>query len=138
MEVIQQYKMSQCSRPGEVAMVFDGCQQSIDAPYTFDAQACSDQLLDSTLYLGGPGANKPNQPEPMDPAKNVDGSNSVGLIRWRITTTTARIFSWWTDMWCRSLAVSSCGVTSITISDCPGVVLFRFGRMTIAGRSHNE
>jgi len=77
--VIQQYKMSQCTRPGEVAMVFDGCQQSVNYPGTFDAQACSDQLFDTTIAY--PGIGNPNQPEPAGP--NVDGPNGIGLIRWR-------------------------------------------------------
>ena len=72
------YKMSQCTRPGEVVMVFDGCQQSVSSPVTFDAQACSDQLIDTTIAY--PGIN-PNQPEPVGP--NVDGPDGVGRIRWR-------------------------------------------------------
>ncbi len=81
--IISQYLLTQCSRPSEVVLVFDGCQQSVDSTTTFDAQACSDQLGDSTLAYGSAIANKPDQPEPMDPTKNVDGPNGQGLIRWR-------------------------------------------------------
>ena len=72
------YKMSQCTRPSEVVMVFDGCQQSGSSSVTFDAQACSDQLLDTiTAY---PGVN-PNNAEAVGP--NVDDSSGAGRIRWR-------------------------------------------------------
>ncbi len=77
--LITRYKRGQCQRPSEVVMVFDGTQQSIDSSVTYDAQACSDQLLDSTLYFGGPGANKPNNAEPTGP--NTEGV--TGQIRWR-------------------------------------------------------
>jgi prepilin-type processing-associated H-X9-DG protein len=77
---IQQYKMSQCTRPSEVAMVFDGCQQSVDFAGAFDAQACSDQLIDTTIAY--PGIGNPNQPEPVGP--NADGGGgAAGHIRWR-------------------------------------------------------
>ena len=59
-------------------MVFDGCQQSVSSPVTFDAQACSDQLFDTiTAY---PGVN-PNNAEAVGP--NVDDSSGTGRIRWR-------------------------------------------------------
>jgi prepilin-type processing-associated H-X9-DG protein len=78
------YLRSQVVRPGEVVMVFDGCQQSVDSATTFDAQACSDQLTDTRIAYPGPG---PNQPEPINPPNNpllnTDGPNSVGFIRWR-------------------------------------------------------
>ena len=71
------YKMSQCIRPSEVVMVFDGCQQSVTSSTTFDAQACSDQLVDTLRTYPGP---QPNAAEPVGP--NADGT-SGGLIRWR-------------------------------------------------------
>lgn len=79
-----QYLRSQCTRQSEVAMVFDGCQQSVDDNTTFNAQACSDQVTDThNLY---PGPN-PDKAEPINPANNpaynADGPNSVGFIRWR-------------------------------------------------------
>ena len=59
-------------------MVFDGCQQSGSSSVTFDAQACSDQLIDTiTAY---PGVN-PNNAEAVGP--NVDDSSGAGRIRWR-------------------------------------------------------
>ncbi len=73
---IPYYKRGQCSRPSEVVMVFDGCQQSIDFPTTFDAQACSDQLVDSTIAYPGLA---PDKSEPV--GLNTEGV--VGLIRWR-------------------------------------------------------
>jgi prepilin-type processing-associated H-X9-DG protein len=73
------YLRSQVVRPSEVVMVFDGCQQSVTSSTTFDAQACSDELIDTTIAYPGPG--NPNQPEPAGP--NVDGPNGTGLIRWR-------------------------------------------------------
>ena len=75
--VISQYLRGQCTRPSEVAMVFDGCQYATSGN-TFDAQACSDPLADSTTTLNGPG--NPNSVEPIGP--NADGGNG-GFIRWR-------------------------------------------------------
>jgi prepilin-type processing-associated H-X9-DG protein len=72
------YKMSQCSRPSEVVMVFDGCQYATSGT-TFDAQACSDLLTDTTTAYPGPG--NPNQPEPIGP--NVDSNVGASFIRWR-------------------------------------------------------
>ena len=58
-------------------MVFDGCL-SPTSGNTFDAQACSDQLIDTiTAY---PGVN-PNNAEAVGP--NVDDSSGAGRIRWR-------------------------------------------------------
>jgi prepilin-type N-terminal cleavage/methylation domain-containing protein/prepilin-type processing-associated H-X9-DG protein len=74
------YKLSQCNRPSEVVMVFDGCQQSVLNASTFDALACSDNLNDSTIAFPG---TKPDQVEPLIAGNNVDGANGVGLIRWR-------------------------------------------------------
>ena len=77
---ITQYTRGQCTRPSDMVMVFDGCQQSVDSATTFDAQACSDQLGDTLIIYPG---TKPTQAEPMIPANNVDGPNGQGLIRWR-------------------------------------------------------
>jgi len=77
------YHLGQCTRPSEVVMVTDGCQQSVASTTTFDALACLDGVGDCTIAYGSASANKRNQPEPMDPAKNVDGPNGIGLIRWR-------------------------------------------------------
>jgi prepilin-type N-terminal cleavage/methylation domain-containing protein/prepilin-type processing-associated H-X9-DG protein len=78
--VISQYKRGQCTRPTDMVMVFDGCQQSLDNSSTYDAQACSDQLLDSLMIYPG---TKPTQAEPM--GLNIDdpGGTSRGLVRWR-------------------------------------------------------
>jgi len=73
---IPYYKLSQCNRPSEVVMVFDGTQQSINFSGTYDAQACSDQLVDSTIAYPGLA---PDKFEPT--GLNVDGVQ--GLIRWR-------------------------------------------------------
>ncbi|HXI84044.1 MAG TPA: prepilin-type N-terminal cleavage/methylation domain-containing protein [Verrucomicrobiae bacterium] len=81
------YKMSQCIRPSEVVMVFDGCQQSVDFAGAFDAQACSDQLADTTIAY--PGIN-PNNAEPA--GANTDGPSGVGLIRWRHSNNTGANF----------------------------------------------
>jgi prepilin-type N-terminal cleavage/methylation domain-containing protein/prepilin-type processing-associated H-X9-DG protein len=79
-----QYKMGQCSRPSEVVMVFDGCQQSVDDSTTFNAQACSDQITDTTIKYPGFAANQPEPiNQPNDVADNVDGANGKGFIRWR-------------------------------------------------------
>ena len=64
-------------------MVTDGCQQSVASTTTFDALACLDGVGDCTIAYGSAPTNKRNQPEPMDPSKNVDGPNGIGLIRWR-------------------------------------------------------
>jgi prepilin-type processing-associated H-X9-DG protein len=80
---ITQYKLSQCSRPGEVAMVFDGCEYQTSGN-SFDAQACSDLLKDSTTrYTCAPASN--DQPEPLTPVANPnqDISADAGFIRWR-------------------------------------------------------
>jgi len=73
------YKMSQCTRPGEVVMVFDGCQSQTSST-TFDAQACSDQLIDSITPITCL-TNTANNAEPI--GQNVDGNAGAGLIRWR-------------------------------------------------------
>jgi len=74
------YLRSQVVRPGEVAMVFDGCQQSVTDNTTFNALACCDPITDARIAYPGPG--NPNQPEPAGP--NADGSGSdAGFIRWR-------------------------------------------------------
>jgi prepilin-type N-terminal cleavage/methylation domain-containing protein/prepilin-type processing-associated H-X9-DG protein len=79
-----QYLRSQCIRQSEVVMVFDGCQQSVDDPTTFNAQACSDSINDTRIQYPGPN---PDQAEPINPpnlpADNSDGPNGVGFIRWR-------------------------------------------------------
>jgi len=79
-----QYLRSQCTRQSEVAMVFDGCQQSVDDNTTFNAQACSDQTTDTHNPYPGPNPDKaePINP-PNNPAFNTDGPNGVGFIRWR-------------------------------------------------------
>jgi prepilin-type N-terminal cleavage/methylation domain-containing protein/prepilin-type processing-associated H-X9-DG protein len=73
-----QYLRSQCTRPSEVVMVFDGCLIPTTS-VTFDAQACSDALVDTVTAITS-GFGNPNQPEPAGP--NADGANA-GLIRWR-------------------------------------------------------
>ncbi len=73
-----QYLRGQCTRASEVVMVFDGCQSFIGGT-TFDAQACSDGLTDTTTPLNGPG--NPNSVEPIGP--NVDNLTGAGFIRWR-------------------------------------------------------
>ena len=73
------YKMSQCTRPGEVVMVFDGCLTQTSGN-TFDAQAASDQLNDSVTPITCL-TNTANNAEPVGP--NVDGNGGAGFIRWR-------------------------------------------------------
>jgi len=75
---ITQYKRGQCTRSSEVVMVFDGCETPT-TPQTFDAQACSDSLIDTTTPITSAIGN-PDQPEPAGP--NADGANA-GFIRWR-------------------------------------------------------
>jgi prepilin-type N-terminal cleavage/methylation domain-containing protein/prepilin-type processing-associated H-X9-DG protein len=74
------YSRGQCARPSEVVMVFDGCQQTKNSSDN-DAQACSDNLVDSTLAFGSGLAAQPNQAEPVGP--NVDASTGASFIRWR-------------------------------------------------------
>jgi prepilin-type processing-associated H-X9-DG protein len=79
------YKLSQCFRPGEVAMVFDGCEYQTSGN-TFDAQACSDQLHDSTTRYNCPASAATNdQPEPIGGggSPNQDIAADAGMIRWR-------------------------------------------------------
>ncbi len=75
------YRMSQCTRPSEVVMVFDGCLTQT-SPNTFDAQACSDQLADTTTWVTCAAAQASNdRAEPIGP--NADGNGGAGFIRWR-------------------------------------------------------
>ena len=77
---INYYKRGACQRPSEVVMVFDGCQSTIGGT-TFDAQACSDPLSDTTLPITAGSAASLNQPEAVGP--NTDVLSSAGFIRWR-------------------------------------------------------
>jgi len=75
-----QYLRGQCTRASEVAMVWDGCYYATSAN-TYDAQACSDNLVDTTTPITSAVGN-PNQPEPA--GVNADGASSDGgFIRWR-------------------------------------------------------
>jgi prepilin-type N-terminal cleavage/methylation domain-containing protein/prepilin-type processing-associated H-X9-DG protein len=75
-----QYSRGQCVRPSDVVMVFDGCQQTKNSGDN-DAQACSDEIVDSTLAYTSSLAAHPTEPEPIGP--NVDASAGAGYIRWR-------------------------------------------------------
>jgi prepilin-type N-terminal cleavage/methylation domain-containing protein/prepilin-type processing-associated H-X9-DG protein len=73
------YRRNQVSRPSEVVMVADGCQQSkASSGVAFDSLAALDGVED--CYIAYPGT-KPDEPEPTGP--NTDGDASVGTIRWR-------------------------------------------------------
>jgi len=74
------YRMSQATRPGEVVMVFDACLSQTSG-VTFDAQACSDALGDTTTWVTCAGAQGTND-KAVSIGQNTDGANA-GLIRWR-------------------------------------------------------
>src|ERR1017187_7540893 len=61
------------TRPGEVVMITDGCQQSKGSSLTFDDLAGLDKVND--CYTTHPGSN-PDEPEPAGP--NTDADSSVG------------------------------------------------------------
>ena len=52
------------TRPGEVVMITDGCQQSKGSSFTFDDLAGLDKVND--CYTTYPGTN-PDEPEPAGP-----------------------------------------------------------------------
>jgi prepilin-type N-terminal cleavage/methylation domain-containing protein/prepilin-type processing-associated H-X9-DG protein len=80
---IPRYRRNQCARPSEVVMVFDGCEYPTSGT-TFDAQACSDNLTDTTTPITSAVGN-PDQVEPILPVSNPnqDIAANAGFIRWR-------------------------------------------------------
>jgi prepilin-type processing-associated H-X9-DG protein/prepilin-type N-terminal cleavage/methylation domain-containing protein len=77
---VTKYSRNQVTRPSEVVMITDGCQQSVANAGGFDALACMNSVGDSVVWYGSSSA-KPNQAEPSGP--NVDGNSGYGFIRWR-------------------------------------------------------
>jgi len=76
------YRISQVLRSSEVVMVFDGCETATSGA-TFDAQACSDALGDTTTWLTCASAQGSNDKSVnIVASQNADGANA-GLIRWR-------------------------------------------------------
>jgi prepilin-type N-terminal cleavage/methylation domain-containing protein len=84
-----QYTRGQCIRPSEVVMVFDGCQ-SFKNGTPFDAQACSDDLIQSRYaYTSTCAANGLGKSLPVTPSENVDANSGAGYIRWRHVSNSA-------------------------------------------------
>src|ERR1017187_1232141 len=84
----QRYEKS--TRPGEVVMIIDGCQQSKGSSFTFDDLAALDKVND--CYITYPGTN-PDEPDPAGPNPDADspvGTNWSVFRRQATQATTAR------------------------------------------------
>jgi prepilin-type processing-associated H-X9-DG protein len=83
----QAYRRNQVTRPSEVVMITDGCQQSKSFSSGFDSLAALDNVSDCNVAY--PDTN-PDEAEPAGP--NTDTDSAVGTIRWRHSKNTGANF----------------------------------------------